>query len=388
MRSIELIRLFSERYPQASFPRNFIAFVEEQEALGDPIRRAHTKQPFVEFLSDLKVFSDAYEGFLGPQSELALQICYPELLKLSSPELDHFFEQNLSKVFVLQEIVLDSETLTGFNRHGREHLQAVTRQMLNLMRYASGGAAPDPQAEREAIIAGHLHDIGNLLSRKEHGIYGLYLLTRLFTDVDQDPESLTSYLRVLEAVLFHEVEYGSRVAELDDLSLLTRTLIVADKTDVSLRRVSFKSNMPEAIRDAHMLVNLLTGDSHLRLHDQTIDWEIHFSPKMKEDDAPQFSALLKKAERVWVPAEWQTLYRRENIEYIFIFQATFLRVYFSRLAFAIRAAFSVRPSLETFRLVIQDDERGVSLTRAFSREDYQAKVDLIGHNLFKNMGGG
>jgi hypothetical protein len=44
----------------------------------------------------------------------------------------------------------------------------------------------------------------------------------------------------------------------------------------------------------------------------------------------------------------------------------------------------LRPELKTFRLVIQDDERGVSLSRAFSREDYEEKTELIAKNLFKN----
>jgi hypothetical protein len=40
--------------------------------------------------------------------------------------------------------------------------------------------------------------------------------------------------------------------------------------------------------------------------------------------------------------------------------------------------FALQPSLQIFRLVIQDNERGVSLSRAFSLKDYPAKIDLIG----------
>ncbi len=384
MRTIEFFDLFSKHYPQATFPQPFLAFLGEQEELGHPIRRANTRQPLVSFLTGLGVRRGLLSGFLDADSKLLLGIDFASLLQMSCAELDAFFAERLSNVFELQEIVLDSELLTGFNRHGREHLRSVTRRMLSLLRHTNGAANSQSTLEKQAIIAGYFHDIGNLLSRKEHGIYGIYLLTRLFTNVDRDSETLNTFLKVLEAVLFHEVEYGSRVAALDDLSRLTLSLIVADKTDVSFERVSSKSNVPEALADAHMLVNLLTGDSRLKLRKTSLEWEIHFAPKMSPDKAGQFPALMKRAERVWVPAEWQRLYRKENIEYVFIFQATFLRVYFSRLSFAIRALFALHPALQTFRLVIHDDERGVSLNRTFSREDYEEKVSLIGGNLFKN----
>ncbi len=386
MRSIDLITLFHQQYPQADFPADFLAFLNEQASLGDPICRAHTRQPLRAFLRDLGVGDRLMATLLDDDSRLTLHIDFPALLEMATAELDKFLATRLDDVFSLQEIVLDSETLTGFNRHGRQHLHSVTRRMRKLLRYANANCDRGA-VEKEAIIAGYLHDVGNLLSRKEHGIYGIYLLTQLLTDADRDPETLASFLRVLEAVLFHEVEYGSRLPALDVLSPTTLSLIVADKTDVNLRRVSSKSNVPEALRDAHMLVNLLAGDSRLKLQRNGIEWEIHFSPKVKQDDAAQFSALLKRAQRFWVPSEWQTLYRRENIEYVFIFHATFLRVYFSRLAFAIRAMFALCSHLESFRLVIQDDERGVSLTRVFGRADYQSKVDLIASNLFKNMDG-
>jgi hypothetical protein len=172
---------------------------------------------------------------------------------------------------------------------------------------------------------------------------------------------------------------------LNELQPATLSLIIADKSDVSFRRISIKSNVPDAIKDAHTLVNLLTADSRIKCQKKNFQREVHFSPKIHPDDTDQLIALLKRAERVWVPDDWQKLYRRDNIEYVFIFHATFLRLYFSRLAFAVHAIFALNAQVETFRLVINDDERGVSLTRLFTRNDYQAKIDLIGSNLFKNI---
>ncbi len=383
MRATDLIRIFCERYPQAEFPPNFYSFLDEQESLGHSIRRANG-QPLVEFLEGLGVAEESLAGFLSRDSRLLLHMNYPDLWRMTPEQVDSHLAHHLAQVFLLQEIVLDSEMVTGFNRHGRDHLSSVTHRLQSLLRF--GERAPSLQSQREAIVAGYLHDIGNLLSRKEHGVFGIYLLTQLFTGVDRDGKTLASFLRILEAVLFHEVEYGSRVASPQELSLLTLGLIVADKTDVNFERVSTKSNMPEAIRDAHTLVNLLTGASRLKLRKTGVDWEIHFTPKMSPDRAGQFPALMKKAERVWVPSEWQTLYRRENIEYVFIFQATFLRVYFTRLRFAVRALFALRSDLVSFRLIFHDDERGMSLTRYFRREDFDDKLNLIANNLFKNEG--
>jgi hypothetical protein len=216
-------------------------------------------------------------------------------------------------------------------------------------------------------------------------LYGIYLLTQILADVDRSEETLSAFMRVLEAALFHEVDLGSKFLSLSDLSPATLSLIVADKSDVSFRRVSLKSNVSDALKDAHTLLNLLTTESRVKCQKKSFQWEIHFSPKIKADETEQLIALLKRAERVWVPDDWQQLYRRSNIEYVFIFHATFLRLYFSRLSFAIRAIFALNPKVETFRLVINDDERGVSLSRVFTRDDYQQKIALIGHNLFKHI---
>jgi hypothetical protein len=384
MRSLDLIRRFAKHYPQAEFPASFFAFLEEQESVGHPIRRADTKQPLVAFLKNLGIPHSSFSTFLDADSRVVLKLNLPALLRRSAQESDAYFSRTFTTIFALQQIVLDSGAPTGFNRHDKQHVRTVSRRMLELLRWANGHAK-NRRAESEAVIAGYLHDIGNLIARKEHGLYGVYLLTQILDDVDRDDATFAAFMRVLEATLFHEVDLGSKFWSLTDLSPATLSLIVADKSDVSFRRVSVKSNVSDALQDAHMLVNLLTTDSRVKCQKTCFQWEIRFSPKIKTDETDQLIALLKRAERVWVPDDWQQLYRRSNIEYVFIFHATFLRLYFSRLSFAIRAIFALNPQVEIFRLVVIDDERGVSLNRVFTRDDYQDKIALIGHNLFKNI---
>jgi hypothetical protein len=383
MRSLELIHRFAKQYSQAEIPASFFTFLKEQEACKHQIRRADTKEPLVSFLRSLGIPHSSFSRFLDAESRVVLKINFPALLRRSAQEIDGYFTEKFTTIFALQQIVLDSGTPTGFNRHDKNHVRAVSRRMLELLRWANIHAK-NRRAESEAMIAGYLHDIGNLIARKEHGLYGIYLITQILDEVERDEATLGACMRVLEAALFHEVDLGSKFTMLSDLSPAALSLIVADKSDVSFRRVSSKSNVSDALLDAHTLVNLLTTDSRVKCQKTNFQWEIHFSPKIKADDTDQLIALLKRAERVWVPDDWQQLYRRSNIEYVFIFHATFLRLYFSRLSFAIRAIFALNTKVETFRLVINDDERGVSLSRVFTRDDYQDKIALIANNLFKN----
>ena len=131
-------------------------------------------------------------------------------------------------------------------------------------------------------------------------------------------------------------------------------------------------------------MNLLTVDSGIGCQGKDFVWELHFSPRADADEVARFPQLLKDSERVWVPQDWQRLYREHNVEYLFVFHATFMQLYLSRLVYTIRAVFALYPSVQGFRLVIDDSERGISLSRVFSREDYEEKVALIGKNLFKD----
>lgn len=377
------VNILLRQHPEAEIPQSFFSFMSEQESLGHPIRRAETGQPLNRFLEDIGVDHETVSRFLDSDSRLASKLSYPSLLRRSLGELRSRVEEHFSAVFVLQQAVLDSEVLTGFNRHDRAHLRSVSKRMLRLLRASERKSATDPQTQKEATIAGYLHDSGNLISRKYHGPYGVYLLSRLFTDVASDEDTYSSFLRVLEAVLFHEVEIGLRLPSLRGLHPATLSLIIADKTDVSSQRVSTKSNVPEAVRDAHTLVNLLTVDSGIGCQEKDFVWELHFSPRADAGDVARFPQLLKDSERVWVPQDWQRLYREHNVEYLFVFHATFVQLYLSRLVYTIRAVFALYPRVQGFRLVIDDTERGISLSRAFSREDYEEKIALIGKNLFK-----
>jgi hypothetical protein len=373
-RASDLLTRLGSRFPRVEIPQVVLSYVGEEESNGHRIRRGDTGEPLDLYLRRIGIHKEIITRVLDEDSRLVSTLSYPSLLARSVDEVRAKVEEHFAAVFVLQQAVLDSEVLTGFNRHGRDHLRSVADRMLELIREGDSGSEPQALAQKEAIIAGYLHDSGNLISRQYHGPYGVYLLSQFFSRVDQDEETLSSFMRVLEAVFFHEVEIGLRLPSLAGLHAATLSLIIADKTDVSARRVSAKSNVPEAIRDAHTLVNLLTVDSKIGLRPKEFVWDLHFSPRAGSEDVSRFPQLLKGSERVWVPQAWQRLYREHNVEYLFVFHATFLKLYLARLLYAIRAVFALYPRVPRFRLIVDDTERGISLSRVFGRQDYEEKI--------------
>jgi metal-dependent HD superfamily phosphatase/phosphodiesterase len=321
---------------------------------------------------------------------LAASIDYPALLRLSPEEVYTYLLDQFSYLFYLQEVALDSTNHTGFNLHGVDHLRTVARNAVELLRESSILPADHHCSETETIIGAFFHDVGNLLSRRYHGFYGIYLLTQLFGNFGADEQTLRSFLNVLEIVLFHEVEYGSRLPTLTLLRPSTLGVIIADKTDVSFKRVSYKSNVAEAIKDAHVLVNLLVARSTIQRIKGTpgrFRWTIDFKPKFDSSQVSLFSELLKATGRVKFPPEWRAVYESAKIEYLFVFNSTFLSVYLSRLYFAMRAVFAMYRSVDQFEFVVDDAERGISLKRVFTPDDYQDKIFTLGKHFYKEEWG-
>jgi len=383
----EIIELFSKRFPQVDFPEEFISFLHSQEANGHQIRRINSGETLVEFLHTQGITQNHFSSFLSLDSQLLSKIDYSVLLELSPEEVSTYILDHFSDVFYLQQLVLDSEIDTGFNRHGREHLTTVASRAVKLVRETTIVPAKRFTLDNEVILGALLHDIGNLISRKYHGLYGIYLCVQLFENFAVDEQTLESFLRFLEVILFHEVEYGSRLPTLALLHPSTLAVIVADKTDVSFKRVSSKSNVPEAIKDAHVLVNLLVANSTIQrikgIEKSHFLWKIDFRPKFDTSQVSLFSRLLKATGRVKFPKEWQTVYEDANIEYLFLFNSTFLSIYLSRLYYAIRAVFALYPSVGEFQFVVDDSERGISLMRVFTPDDYQDKIYTLGKHLYR-----
>jgi uncharacterized protein len=92
--------------------------------------------------------------------------------------------------------------------------------------------APPPRRRRElcelAAIGGYLHDVGNVVTRANHGLSGAWIAYDALRRLEVDPYRIGL---VLSAIGNHEEQYGSSIGPVG------AAVILADKADVHRSRV-------------------------------------------------------------------------------------------------------------------------------------------------------
>jgi uncharacterized protein len=142
--------------------------------------------------------------------------------------------------------------ILGYTEHAERHATMVATTaralLLDLRR-------PKRTAEL-AAVAGYLHDIGNAVTRLDHGIGAALIardvLRRLGMSIDE-------YTDVMAAIGNHEEEYGEPISD------ISAAVILADKSDVHKSRVR---NPDPLTFDMHDRVNLASQKA-----DVTVDGE-------------------------------------------------------------------------------------------------------------------
>ncbi len=127
----------------------------------------------------------------------------------------------------------------GYTDHSHRHLRLVSgiaREILAKLGYSAREA-------ELAAIAGYLHDIGNVVSRNDHGISGAAIVYPILTEMGMEPDEIAV---VLSSIANHEEQYGQPV------NTVAAALILADKSDVHRSRVR---NPEFATFDIHDRVN-------------------------------------------------------------------------------------------------------------------------------------
>ena len=107
------------------------------------------------------------------------------------------------------------------------------------------------------MIAGYLHDIGNLVNRVEHSQSGAVMAFRILTNMDLDASEVSE---VVTAIGNHDEGTGRPV------SAIAAALILADKSDVRRSRVR---NTDESSFDIHDRVNYSVISSELKINEDT-----------------------------------------------------------------------------------------------------------------------
>lgn len=143
----------------------------------------------------------------------------------------------------------------GFTEHSFAHVVHVAE----MAGYILETLGYDARTVELAKIAGYMHDIGNLVNRKEHSQSGAIMAWSILNDMDCDPAELAT---IVTAIGNHDEGTGVPV------NAVAAALILADKADVRRSRVR---NENIASFDIHDRVNYSVKKSALKINeDKTI----------------------------------------------------------------------------------------------------------------------
>lgn len=135
----------------------------------------------------------------------------------------------------------------GFTEHGLRHagvVSIISARILKELNY------PERMVEL-AAIGGWTHDIGNVISRHNHGQTAAMIVMSTLEEMGM---SLDDIAIVSAAIGNHEEEYGQAVND------VAAALIIADKSDVHRSRVR---NRDQATFDIHDRVNYAVNKSEV-----------------------------------------------------------------------------------------------------------------------------
>jgi len=137
----------------------------------------------------------------------------------------------------------------GFTEHSFRHAGLVSNISSNILERLGY-----PKRDSELVaIAGYLHDIGNVITRYNHGQSGAYLALQVLQELKMPWEEIAV---IIAAIGNHKEEYGQPVNN------IAAALILADKSDVHRSRVR---NPDVANFDIHDRVNYAAKHSFLRV---------------------------------------------------------------------------------------------------------------------------
>ena len=145
----------------------------------------------------------------------------------------------------------ESLAALGFTEHSFSHVLHVAQTagyILQTLGY-------DERTVEVAKIAGYLHDIGNLVNRKEHSQSGAVMAWSILGDMDCDPAELAT---IVTAIGNHDEGTGVPV------NAVAAAMILADKADVRRSRVR---NKDMATFDIHDRVNYSVKKSALKINE-------------------------------------------------------------------------------------------------------------------------
>lgn len=135
----------------------------------------------------------------------------------------------------------------GYTEHGLRHVGYVSKTTANILKETGF----DKRTVELGEIAGWIHDVGNAVNRKYHGITGGVLVYNVLVRMRMNP---TEAALIANAVGNHEEEIGVATGP------LAAALQLADKSDSHRSRIN-KANYDE--HDIHDRVNMSIKKNYL-----------------------------------------------------------------------------------------------------------------------------
>lgn len=163
---------------------------------------------------------------------------------------DQVFHSEIIKTYIIRAD--ESLCALGFTEHSFSHVIHVARMagdILQKMGY-------DDRTVELAKIAGYMHDIGNLVNRKDHSQSGAVMAYSILNDMGCDPSEIAT---IVTAIGNHDEGTGVPV------NAVAAAIILADKADVRRSRVR---NKDIATFDIHDRVNYSVQKSELEINDE------------------------------------------------------------------------------------------------------------------------
>lgn len=137
----------------------------------------------------------------------------------------------------------------GYTEHGLRHVGYVCKTTANILRELGY----DARMVELGAIAGWIHDIGNAVNRKHHGITGATMAFNVLTRMHMNIQEIAL---IIGAIGNHEEENGLPV------NPISAALIIADKSDAHRSRVRKKSFDSS---DIHDRVNMAIKKNYLSI---------------------------------------------------------------------------------------------------------------------------
>ena len=150
----------------------------------------------------------------------------------------------------------------GYTEHSFAHVSLVSERAGEIL----SALGADPRDAELARIAGYLHDIGNLVNRRNHSDSGGVMAFTLLREMGMEPPEIA---KIVSAIGNHDEGTGTPVSN------IAASLILADKSDVRRSRVR---NSDFSTFDIHDRVNFSVVDSSLDIN--TADKTVRLSLKI------------------------------------------------------------------------------------------------------------